>query len=252
MTLLHLGRAIVETAFISVPTVVDAVRGCITEDACDRRLHSWSRRLLDQADLSIEVIGLDHAPSGETFVVMSNHQSVYDIPVVFQALQRRVRMVAKTELFRVPVWGRAMRAAGFIEIDRQNRERAIESLRRAREALDKGTSIWIAPEGTRSDSGKLGPFKQGGFHLALDTGARILPIVIDGTRDVLLARSWTVRPGKRVRVTVCPPIAASEFGHPGRAELAATVRRALCAHLPQERVAMLDAHTMPELRDTGA
>jgi 1-acyl-sn-glycerol-3-phosphate acyltransferase len=241
MTLLHLGRAILETAYISVPTVLDAASGRCTSVACDRRLDAWSRRLLEQADISIEVVGLDHAPFGEAFVVMSNHQSLYDIPVVFQALSRRVRMVAKTELFRVPVWGSAMRAAGFIEVDRQDRERAIASLRRARDALEAGTSIWIAPEGTRSQSGRLGPFKQGGFHLALETGARILPIVIDGTRDALLARGWTVRAGKRVRVTVCPPIIAAEYGHPQRLELTLAVRRAIAAHLPQER-----AQTEPE------
>jgi 1-acyl-sn-glycerol-3-phosphate acyltransferase len=249
MTLLHLGRAIVETATISVPTVIDAASGRITAEACDRRLDSWSRRLLEQADLSIETSGLEHAPQAEPFVVMSNHQSLYDIPIVFQVLRRRVRMVAKTELFRVPVWAAAMRAAGFIEIDRQNREKAIASLDRAREALEQGTSIWIAPEGTRSQSGELGPFKQGGFHLALDVRARILPIVINGSRDVLLARGWTVHPGKRVRVTICPPIATSEYGHARRGELVAAVRRAIEAHMSQRTLP--NAVLEQELRDTG-
>lgn len=235
MTLLHLSRAIAETAWISVPTVIDSALDRCTADACDRRLDSWSRRLLEQADIRIEVRGIENAPVGETFVVMSNHQSLYDIPVIFQVLQRRVRMVAKTELFKVPVWSRAMRAAGFVEVDRQNRHRAIASLRRAKEALAAGTSIWIAPEGTRSESGRLASFKQGGFHLALDTGARILPVAIDGTREVLLARGWTVHPGKDVRVTICPPIDASEYGTGRRNELSDAVRRAIATHIAQEQ-----------------
>jgi 1-acyl-sn-glycerol-3-phosphate acyltransferase len=235
MTLLHLSRAIAETAWISAPTVLDAALGRLTNEICDRRLASWSQRLLDQAEISIERHGFDALPAQETFVVMSNHQSLYDIPVLLRALRRRLRMVAKTELFRVPVWGRAMRAAGFVEVDRQNRERAVESLRRARQALADGIDIWIAPEGTRSDSGRLLPFKKGGFHLALEAGARILPVAIEGTRNALLARGWTVHSGQTVRVTVCPPIDPAEFGSQRREELRQQVRRAIAAHLPQER-----------------
>jgi 1-acyl-sn-glycerol-3-phosphate acyltransferase len=251
MTLLHLSRAIVETAWISVPTVVESAFGLVTTEVCDRRLDSWSRRLLEQARVSIDVHGLEHAPEGETFVVMSNHQSLYDIPVIFQVLQRRVRMVAKTELFKVPVWSSAMRAAGFVEVDRQNRQRAISSLRRAREALKGGTSIWIAPEGTRSDSGRLAAFKQGGFHLALETGARILPVSIDGSREVLLARGWTVHNDQRVTVTISPPIDAREYGAQRRQELTDAVRRAIAAHITQEREAVQPRSERPVLRQTG-
>ncbi len=235
MTLWHLTRAIVETAKISVPTVAaSAVRRGPTDDECDARLDSWSRTLLDQAGIELSVDGLSRAPVGESFVVMSNHQSLYDIPVVFQALGRRVRMVAKTELFRVPVWGRAMRASGFVEVDRRNRKKAISSLARAKDALALGTSIWIAPEGTRSVTGKLLPFKKGGFHLALDTDARILPITILGTREILLARGWTVHPGGQVRVVVHEPVQASAFGDEGREALVSEVRRRIESELPAE------------------
>ena len=231
MTVWHLSRAIVETAWISAPTVVDAALGRVTSEACDARLDSWSRRLLEQARIELSVHGLGHAPVGETFVVMSNHQSLYDIPVVFQALERRVRMVAKSELFRVPVWAPAMRASGFVEIDRKNRERAIESLSRAKEALASGTSIWIAPEGTRSRSGALGEFKQGGFHLALDADCRILPVTIVGTRKVLPAKGFNVKPGALVHVWVSEPVRAADYGHQRRAELCEEVRRRIAEHL---------------------
>lgn len=234
MTLWHLTRAIAETAWISVPTVFDGALGRLTPELCDRRLDSWSRRLLEHAEIVVTTYGLEHAPEGETFVIMSNHQSLYDIPVLFQALKRRIRMVAKTELFRIPVWSTAMRASGFVEVDRQNRERAVASLNRAKQALAEGTSIWIAPEGTRSDTGKLGAFKKGGFHLALDTGARILPVTVIGTRDVLVARGGTVNPGANVTVTLSAPIDAKAYGEERKAELIEAVRQAIAAHLPEE------------------
>ncbi len=234
MTLWHLSRAIAETAWISVPTVVEGALGRLTPETCDRRLDSWSRRLLEHAQIEVTTHGLENAPAGESFVIMSNHQSLYDIPVLFQSLERRLRMVAKTELFRIPVWSTAMRAAGFVEVDRQNRERAIASLNRAKRALAEGTSIWIAPEGTRSDTGKLGPFKKGGFHLALDTGARILPVTVLGTRQVLVARGGTVNPGARVTVTVSAPIDAEHYGEERKEELIAAVRAAIAQHMPEE------------------
>jgi 1-acyl-sn-glycerol-3-phosphate acyltransferase len=227
MTAWHLSRAILETAWISAPTVLQASLGKLTTDTCDRRLDSWSRRLLEQARISVEARGLEHLAPGETYVVMSNHQSLYDIPVIFQTLTLRVRMVAKTELFRVPVWAQAMRAAGFVEVDRQNRHRAVESLDNARHALETGTSIWIAPEGTRSDSGELLPFKKGGFHLALGTGARILPVSIDGTRNALVARGFNVKNGAQVKVTVHAPIDPGDFGRERRAELIEHVRHVI-------------------------
>ena len=224
MTAWHLSRAILETAWISAPTVFQATIGNLTTEACDRRLDSWSRRLMQQAKLSVEAEGLEHLVPGETYVVMSNHQSLYDIPVIFQTLNLRVRMVAKSELFKVPVWAQAMRASGFVEVDRKNRHRALESLDNAKQALESGTSIWIAPEGTRSDTGELLPFKKGGFHLALGTGARILPVSIDGTRNALVARGFNVTNGAHVHVTVHPPVDPKEFGRERRNELIEHVR----------------------------
>lgn len=206
MTLAVIAKAVVNTAKISVPTLVEAARGKLDPKTCDARLDQWSRSLLEDAKIALTVRGLEHATSGENFVVMSNHQSLYDIPVLFQALRRRIRMVAKRELFRVPVWGRAMRAAGFIEVDRDDHERAVESLRRAAEAIENGNDVWIAPEGTRSRDGSLRPFRKGGFHLALAAGARILPVSIDGTQRVLEARGFTVHPGATVSVSVHPPL----------------------------------------------
>jgi 1-acyl-sn-glycerol-3-phosphate acyltransferase len=231
VTLRHLTHAVFHTLRICVPTVIQGALGSLTTETCDERLESWSRAIVRYAKIDLEVVGKDLAPPDEAFVVMSNHQSLYDIPVLFQALQRRVRMVAKSELFRVPIWSGAMRNAGFVELDRANRVAAMRSLDRAREAIKAGTSIWIAPEGTRSPTGELGPFKRGGFHLATGTGARILPVAIDGTRNVLTAKGREVHDGQKVRVTIAAPIDPAQFGAKPSNELVEAVREAIARGL---------------------
>jgi 1-acyl-sn-glycerol-3-phosphate acyltransferase len=115
-------------------------------------------------------------------------------------------MVAKEELFRVPIWGRAMRLSGFIPINRGNRQRAIASLETAKLAMADGTFIWIAPEGTRSHTGALGPLKKGGFILAQDTGRPILPIALQGTRHIVPTRGLRTYFNNRAAVTIRPLI----------------------------------------------
>lgn len=232
MTAPHIAHAIWQTLRISVPTIWEGVRGTLTPEACDRRLLQWSGSIVRRASIDLHVEGLSLAPPGESFVLMSNHQSLYDVPVVYQALQRRIRMVAKKELFRVPVWGRAMQRAGFIALDRANRDRSRQTLLASADTLQTGTSIWIAPEGTRSRDGELGPFRKGGFHLALQSGCRILPITIIGTRKVLPAKSARITDGCTVQVVIHPPIDPKIYGEERRDDLIAAVRNAIAAPLP--------------------
>jgi len=227
MSIGHLLHAAGVTLRISVPTLFDALLGTLTPEVCDTRLDWWSKRLLGQAQVSLQVSGIEHARGPSAFVVMSNHQSLYDIPALYQALPLRLRMVAKAELFRIPIWAQAMRVAGFVELDRSARERAIESLERAKGALARGTSIWIAPEGTRSRDGSLGAFKHGGFHLAAGAGAQILPVTVSGTRSILPAKGARVVPGAIVRVTVHPPIDPAAYGNDVSDSLVAAVRRSI-------------------------
>jgi len=230
MTLRHLANAAYHTLRICVPTVIDSALGRVTTPVCDARLDSWSASLVRYAHITIDVSGLEQLPGDEAFVVMSNHRSHYDIPVLFQALRpRRLRMVAKSELFRVPIWAGAMRAAGFVEVNRSNRIGAMRSLDRARDAVRAGTSIWIAPEGTRGTGAELGPFKKGGFHLAVGAEARILPIAVLGTERVLPARSTHVTDGERVRVSIGAPIEPRDYPGAGFRELMAVVRQRISA-----------------------
>jgi 1-acyl-sn-glycerol-3-phosphate acyltransferase len=235
VTLLHLANGIFHTLRICVPTLVESAFGTLTEATCDARLASWSDALLAYAEVKLEVEGREHVPLDEALVVMSNHQSHYDIPVLFQALRpMRLRMVAKKELFRIPIWAAAMRVAGFVELSRGDRSAAIESLSGARASIQRGTSIWLAPEGTRSPTGKLGSFKKGGFHLASEAGARVLPVTVDGTRHVLPAKGARVANGQRVRVVVHAPVTIGAFEEHQRDALMARVRDAIASGLPAD------------------
>jgi 1-acyl-sn-glycerol-3-phosphate acyltransferase len=228
----HIAHAIWQTLRISLPTIWQGLTGTLTPERCDERLLEWSSSIVRRASIDLHVDGLEHATTGESFVLMSNHQSLYDVPVIYQALQRRIRMVAKKELFQVPIWGRAMQRAGFISLDRTDRERSRETLLASASELHAGTSIWIAPEGTRSRTGELGPFRKGGFHLALQSGARILPISVIGTRKVLPAKGAKVTNGCSVRVVIHRPIDPQAYGEERRDELIEDVRNAIGAELP--------------------
>ena len=235
MSLLDSLRAIGITGKICIPTVVDSLTNKVSLEECDRRLDWWSSELLRQAGVELHVRGVDNAVPGEAYVVMSNHRSYYDIPTVFCALPGgRLRMIAKKELFMVPLFGRAMLASGFVKIDRDKRERAIESLRESERMLAAGTRVWIAPEGTRSKTGQLGPFKSGGFHLAVDAKVRILPIALAGTENVMPADRLVVTKGAKVKVQILPPIDAPSYGRKGKKELMAVVRAALSTALGLE------------------
>jgi 1-acyl-sn-glycerol-3-phosphate acyltransferase len=223
-----------ETLAISWPTVLDAVHGRVTKKICDERLDGWAKNIVRNAEITLEVVGREHMRPGETYLVMSNHQSLYDIPVLFVAVGPNLRMVTKKELFAVPVFGSAMAAAGFIKIDRSDRHTAIRSLEDARALLASGTHVWIAPEGTRSRTGKLLPFKKGAFYLGFEAKLPILPVTLQGTRDVLAAKGMRSRAGAHVRVTIHDRIDPQPFmdrGKTGRAELMESVRAAIASAL---------------------
>jgi 1-acyl-sn-glycerol-3-phosphate acyltransferase len=229
-----LALAAFETVKICLPTIVDGWLGRVDARVCDQRLDRWSRGLLRVAKVNVLTVGREHITPGESYVVMSNHQSHFDIPVVFQALGIPMRMVAKHELFRIPVMGPAMRYSGFIEVDRARRARAVRSLAAARERLERDrTSVWIAPEGTRSTSGELGKFKRGGFHLAIDAGLRILPVAVDGSLRIHRAGERRVHKHQTVGVTIRPPIDSAAFGRARTDELIEQVRSAIIEALPR-------------------
>ncbi|HEX7667782.1 MAG TPA: lysophospholipid acyltransferase family protein [Polyangiaceae bacterium] len=222
-------KNVYETLAISWPTVVDAAFQRVTKEACDDRLESWSRKVVEHSKLDLTVRGKEHLAPGKTYLVMSNHQSLYDIPVLFHVIGKNIRMITKKELFAVPIFGPAIREAGFISIDRENRTSAMQSLEVAKQKMAAGTHVWIAPEGTRSKTGELGAFKKGGFALAMEAGLEIMPVTVDGTRDILVAKGVRSKTGAKVTITFHPPIDAKNYkkGKAGREQLMTDVRAAI-------------------------
>lgn len=153
----------------------------------DLIIRDWSEGMLRyiQCDPVIENPGQVDFTRGEPFIIMSNHTSLYDIPVIFRAIPGSVRMVTKKELRAIPFFGKTLEILEFIYIDRKNRAQAIKDLERARDKMQSGILIWISPEGTRSASGELQKLKKGGFKLAQQTGAKIVPVSISGAFKIL-------------------------------------------------------------------
>ncbi|HEY3804134.1 MAG TPA: lysophospholipid acyltransferase family protein [Kofleriaceae bacterium] len=211
MSVLDSLRVAAAMARITAPSLVEVVRGTLTRENIDERARWFGRRVVELLDIDLHATGAERVPLDRAYVYMSNHQSHLDIPMLYATLPSpTIRMLGKTELFQIPLWGRGLRAAEFIEVDRDNHARAIQSIHRARELLDDQVSIWIAPEGTRSYDGRIGKLKKGGFHLALDAAAPIVPVAIRGTIDVFKRGTRSMQRGKRVDVTIGAPISVED------------------------------------------
>jgi 1-acyl-sn-glycerol-3-phosphate acyltransferase len=190
--------------------------------------HAWSRTMLALSGVSVETRGLEeHVELDRPQVFASNHQSWYDVLSIAAVLPKRYRFVAKKELGRVPFFGPAWKAAGHISVDRGNTQAAIAALDEAgRRIKEDASSIVIFPEGTRSATGELLPFKKGGIMLALRAGVDIVPVYVQGSREVLPRDGWRVTPGPII-VHFGPPIPTAGLGSKDRDALVARVRGAI-------------------------
>ncbi len=174
----------------------------------------------------------------EPILFMSNHQSHYDIPTIYCSLPIFTMFLAKKELRKIPFLGWAMWIVGFVFIDRKNREQAFKAIEEAAsEFVNRKRSIVIFPEGTRSRDGGIGSFKKGGFHLAIKAKAKIIPMGIWGTINVLPKGSWLIKPG-RVCIHIGEPIDASKYSYETMNELMESVRTSITS-LTEKSKAML-------------
>ena len=202
--------------------------GRLSPQAVDAIFARWAQSVFAAGNGTVEGFGLEHIQPGQAYVVMTNHQSLLDIPAVMLTFPGRIRMVGKKELANVPIWGGAMRAAGNVFVSRDGgRDQARASLEGAKARLREGASVWIAPEGTRSRDGNLQRFKKGGFHVAMQLGVPLLPGFVDGTREVIAPDSFRVRPGGHVTVRYGAPIATDGVDDAGIPALMEQVRQAL-------------------------
>jgi 1-acyl-sn-glycerol-3-phosphate acyltransferase len=163
---------------------------------------------------------------GRSYVFLANHQSMFDIPVLIGTSPVQLRFAAKRSLFRIPVFGWAIRAGGFIPVDRGDQTKARATFAAAHERLRGGTSVLLFPEGSRSLDGRIQRFERGGFLLALKTGLPIVPVGVRGTLAAQRRGSFRIAPA-RVEVRYGAPIDPTPYGIRGRAQLEADVRARL-------------------------
>lgn len=179
----------------------------------------WCRTLVAAAGVRIEMEGKENFDPKGAYVIVGNHQSHMDIPVIVTSIPVHFTFVAKKELFKIPIFGWAMQAVGIIKIDRGRHEKAVAALRKSEETLKKEhLSLFAFPEGTRSEDGRMRRFKKGIFILAINIGLPILPVSITGTHTILPKKSLRIRPGK-VRVKVHPPVSTDGYSFEGKDDL---------------------------------
>ena len=156
--------------------------------------------------IDVEAAGLDRLDRGTPYVFMSNHVSFLDGPLLMTVLDRPARVIVKRFVFRIPVLGLGMRFSGYVPLDKEGAGAGRRSIAHAAQSIrEKGYSFLIYPEGTRSFDGKLLRFRRGGFFLALESGAPIVPVSVKGTYELMPRGQWLVRKG-RVRITFHEPI----------------------------------------------
>lgn len=187
---------------------------------------AWGRSILWVSGIKVTLKGIEKLNPEQSYIYMANHQSNYDIPVLLGKLPVQFRWLAKAELFRIPLFGRAMQGCGYISIDRANRKMAFESLARAADTIRNGTSVMIFPEGTRSYDGNLKEFKKGGFVLSVDAGVPIVPIIIKGTWPIMPRTRFRIEPTP-VSIEIHDPIETCNFTRSTKDDLIKTVRNTM-------------------------
>jgi 1-acyl-sn-glycerol-3-phosphate acyltransferase len=165
---------------------------------------TWSRLILVTTGVKIDVEGMERLVPGRTYVFVSNHQSIYDIPILFWSLPYQLRIIAKASLGNFPFLGWHLRRTGHMLVDRRRPDRG-RIFKWASRLTSEGLSLIVFPEGTRSRDGRVGRFKGGSFYLALQAGLPIVPISVIGSRHVMLKGRLATYPG-RVRMVIHDPI----------------------------------------------
>lgn len=215
-----------------VSTIVLSILAFLTFpfDRRGRVIHSYARAwgwvIIKSSGVHVTLSGADRIERGRPQILMANHQGAFDIFALLAYLPVDFKWLAKEELFKIPILGWAMGAAGYISIDRKGKKKALESIERAVASIREGASVLVFPEGTRSPDGRIHPFKKGGFTLAIKAGVPIVPISIQGSREVLPRSSLRVKPGK-IEIIVGRLIRTEDRSLADRGDLMEEVRKAI-------------------------
>ncbi len=195
---------------------------------------AWSRHTLRLAGVRVEVRGAEILARNRPAVLAANHTSAMDIYAVCANVPVPYRMVAKAELFRIPLFGAALLRAGFVPLQRRPSRKDLQAIERVREDLAKGAIVCFFPEGTRSPDGRLRPFKTGAFVLAIREGIPVIPVAIHGAYRVQRRGSLLIRPATIV-FEVLPPIPTAGRELDERMELARECHDRIAAALPPDQ-----------------
>lgn len=210
---------------------------------------TWSRLILLTTGVRVSVAGLDRLEPGRTYVFVANHQSIYDIPILFWSLPYQLRIIAKASLGRFPFLGWHLRRTGHMLVDRSRPDRA-RIFGWASRLTRNGLSLIVFPEGTRSRDGRVGRFKGGSFYLALEAGLPVVPLSVVGSRHVMLKDRLATYPGD-VRLVIHEPIDTRSLAGSDARQFAERIR-AVIAPEAESDVGVVPPHVAQIVRAEGA
>jgi len=194
----------------------------------------WCRLIIWTCGIRVELHGAENLRPDESYVLISNHLSNFDVWATLATVPRTVRFVAKKELTRIPVFGWALAASDHIVIDREKTEEAIETINAAISRSPNGMWILFYAEGTRSPDGKVHEFKKGGVALALRTGLPVVPVSVSGTATFLPKGCFVIRPSGRVKIVIDRPIETKQLSPNDREALNTLVRERVIANFTED------------------
>jgi len=196
--------ACVATLLLAVP-IISAALMSKTGNLAFTLSKIWAWTMLKVTCVQVFIRGREKIVPGQSYIIISNHQSEYDILALVTALKIQFRWIIKKELRKVPLFGYALDLSRNIFIDRSNPDQAMKSIHEGLDRLPPGVGVMFFAEGTRSGDGSIQPFKKGGFVMALEKGIPILPVTVNGSRKILPKKSLVFRPGT-IEVVVSDPI----------------------------------------------
>jgi 1-acyl-sn-glycerol-3-phosphate acyltransferase len=218
--------------FLAINTIIFGLLAVLISLAVNKKLGSfiggavWSRVNAFFTPVFVSVKGRENIAKGQSYVVVANHESAYDIFVLYGWLGIDFKWVMKKEIRKIPGIGFGSEAVGHIFIDRSSSKSAIETIEAAKQRIRGGTSVVFFPEGTRSRTRELLPFKKGAYRFAYDLNLPILPVSINGTRKIFPPDSLNLMPGK-AEIIIHPPIDISLFEQENISSLIAESRRVI-------------------------
>ena len=165
----------------------------------------WSAELMDIAGIKLEVFGRSNIDKNETYIFVSNHSDLFDIPILHCAIENDFRIIYKKELEKVPIFGKGLERSPYIGVVRENPQKAMKSVENAIKSAGEGRSVLVFPEGTRTKTGAVGQFKRGGFMIAARAGKPVVPVAVKGTYGISTSSKFAIK-GADVKVMIGEPI----------------------------------------------